>query len=370
MHNTRILLILFALLSLTLSSHIDDLDQGSYVWTKYSNLTNIPPSTQGSTLTYVGSRTFFSFGGAVEPTNFIFLNDIYSLYVFGVPFIEPTWTLIEPIDGVKPPVRAYHQAIYDFINIRYLIYGGGGVTFGGLGVVAMDDMWSYSLLDNKWTQLDDLPVGIGLAGAAASTFGRYIDSFGGVSGFDSSFNPIPTNATWRYDVLFNKWLQLFPDPSPPGRILSQYFDTYNSLYVNGGRDNVTTFSDTWRWFPITQQWVDITQSVNYITPGRQGGFGLAVSSIFAFVYGGQDNDQINCTSYTIDTTLGDMWVFNPANNNWNQITTSGDSPPPLSNGGGACDFIYGDCYIVAGIYRNCTNDINNDNLYRFTTILT
>src|SRR2546422_4649056 len=62
---------------------------------------------------------------------------------------SPAWTPLTP-EGPTPPRRASHSAIYDPVRNRVLVFGGIGPN-GGL--VDLADVWSLSLSDTTWSQL-------------------------------------------------------------------------------------------------------------------------------------------------------------------------------------------------------------------------
>jgi len=211
----------------------------------------VPPGARlGHTAVYdpVDHRMIV-FGGFDEHST---TNDVWALSLEG----EPEWTQLAPV-GAAPAPRAYHNAVYDPVGERMLVFGG----YGGSG----NDVWSLSLGSSpQWTQLAPSgtpPSARQSASAIYDPAAHRMIVFGGVGDggwpssikddlFALSLDPIP------------QWTQLIPGgTTPAGRTNhTAIYDPVRSQMVilagTFGRGH--DYDDVWA-LPLTEgaQWMEL-----------------------------------------------------------------------------------------------------------------
>jgi Galactose oxidase, central domain len=114
---------------------------GTPTWSPLSAANSPPPPRAAHSMIYdpFGDRVIV-FGGL---RGNLFLNDVWQLTLGGVP----TWTQLLPTGGPPPP-RYGHQAVFDPLRMRMIVYGGFNNNDGFLG-----DVWALDLVSNTWSQL-------------------------------------------------------------------------------------------------------------------------------------------------------------------------------------------------------------------------
>jgi hypothetical protein len=116
---------------------------GSPAWTQITPAGTPPITRRQHTAIYDPIRDrMVVFGGGTNsiPPN---LNDVRSLSLAG----SPAWTLLTPA-GTPPSARYGHEAIYDPVRDRMVVFGGYN------GTSSWNDVWELSLADSPgWTQL-------------------------------------------------------------------------------------------------------------------------------------------------------------------------------------------------------------------------
>jgi hypothetical protein len=89
-----------------------------------------------------------------------------------------------------------------------------------------------------------------------------------------------------------------------------------SVWLFGGRDGATVFDDLWRFDAANRQWEQVTVTGER-PPGRFGHTGTWVDGVGLVVWSGQAGS----------TFFADLWAYDPAANSWSELTASGDVPP-------------------------------------------
>jgi hypothetical protein len=122
-----------------------------------------------------------------------------------------------------------------------------------------------------------------------------------------------------------KWtkVQNLGSVAPIPRSIDCAFYTNNKLYIYGGanftakfeEDETFFYNDTWVFSFATQTW----QSLGTSPAGKRGGGGcdLIDASTGLITHGALGHDNIH---------LNDTWTWNLVNNQWNQLTTSATRP--------------------------------------------
>ena len=117
---------------------------------------------------------------------------------------ENRWTQLSP-GGVAPSSRQGHVAVLDAAGGQLLLHGGMDVEYQDLG-----DLWSYSLAENRWTQLS--PAGAAPEGrhihvaVLGAAWGRLLLHGGRRQDNDDTGNPALT-------VFDDLWTTLYDCPT-------------------------------------------------------------------------------------------------------------------------------------------------------------
>jgi hypothetical protein len=207
--------------------------------------------------------TFYAFGGVgntlpsfpTTPTGL--RNDV-------AVFDQATGWSVLATQGEAPAPRGWSSAEYDPTTHSILVFGGyrlgpdqGPTTppwelFGPTNYE--NDLWSLDLATLTWTQLD--PEGP-LPGPRDNARGFFDTSRGGWVLFGGQAFDGPLNDLWFYSVAENRWIEVALDPDspvPPGRVGTVHFvretATAYELYINGGATadggNSSFLNDLWR----------------------------------------------------------------------------------------------------------------------------
>jgi hypothetical protein len=169
------------------------------------------------------------------------------------------------VDGPGPPARALHVAAFDPLRGEALVLGGVGAD-----ATVLDDLWAFSLPDERWREVTvegDRPAPRWAAAALPDpTRDRMLLLFG---------NAAPaTDEVWALDLERRRWRRL-PATGPAPR--------YDAAVAGDGADRV-------------------------------------------WIYGGFAGPQ-----YRPDTALGDLWELDLTADAWRALPAGGDAPPPTTN---------------------------------------
>lgn len=218
------------------------------------------------------------FGGGVTAANTypypyqLSLNDVWRLNA------NLSWTALNPA-GTAPAVRLWHSAVYDSLNNRMTIFGGGL----GNSAPCANDVW---VLTNA-TGVDGAP----------------------------------------------EWLQLSPTGGPPAARAQHgavYDPNTNTMIVYGGQDCFsTTFGDVWTLSNAnglggTPTWTQLSPAGS--GPGAReitGGVAYDVANNRLIIFGGESSTGI---------LENDVWILSNANGQggtptWTQLSPAGSLPP-------------------------------------------
>ena len=135
---------------------------GTPTWTQLNPIPDpvygLPTTRDGHTAAYdAGNNRMIIFGGEAGFETNIFLNDVWVLSNANGLGGTPAWTQFSPIGSI-PTVRGYHSAIYDVINNRMTVFGGGNSFYSG----DFNQLWVLSNANGldgtpAWTQLNPTP---------------------------------------------------------------------------------------------------------------------------------------------------------------------------------------------------------------------
>jgi N-acetylneuraminic acid mutarotase len=207
---------------------------------------NTLPQRNGHTCTAVGG-SLYVFGGWNQTTYFndLWIFDVSALYLQG----EVIWMQSA---ALGPASRDGHSAVE---------YGGELILFGGFWhdvtygpevscatepCIWFNDLWAYSTIGSKWTQLYPGPPGVLPSpryGHVAEVVGENMYVFGGYGPQLTALNDM-----WAYSFAFNIWQQLKPTGSIPSpRYNSASWVVGEAIYVFGG--NAGADLDLYAFYP-------------------------------------------------------------------------------------------------------------------------
>ena len=191
--------------------------------------------------------------------------------------------------------------------------------FGGQDSAPKNDLWSYSLDQRRWTEIQ--PSGA----KPPERFGhtlvfdpvrRRLIVFGGQArGFFSD--------VWAYDIARESWSQLARDEAGPSRRYGHsaiYESARDRMVISHGFTNAGRFDDTWAFDLGTNSWRDISPPNN--RPLRRclhhAAYDPGAGQMY--LYGG-------CASGLGPCPLGDLWSFDLNTNRWTDRSGSQPAPP-------------------------------------------
>ena len=163
-----------------------------------------------------------------------------------------------------------------------------------------DELWRYSIEDNKWEEF--LPFEAGpIRWQSAATYGKGAYIYGGYNGKGDEKPGI-----YYYDASFNHWRYYEgPDSTIVNRALGYSYS--NSVFYIGGFSADTVREDVWRYTPSTPAWQKRTDF-----PVKQyGGVAVVMNDI---VYAGMGRDASNVCN-------GSLWTTSDEAITWNLKTT-------------------------------------------------
>jgi N-acetylneuraminic acid mutarotase len=255
------------------------------------------------------------------------LGTLNDLWVFDPAAGE--WENLEPDDdahGLEP------------VGDRFYLLGGQCAVKTGWGstaeapTMALNDLWSYSPRERKWTLLEsddgrslrdpsssdgDRPTV--LAAPCMAVLGSHIYLFGGFSLWPQVFS----NQLWRYDTGAGRWERLGPEPGsgapwPRKRYATPLIGWEGKLYLFGGRDLedgvFSFFNDIWQYDPAKGAWDLIQENrpddPRVPSPRYALGHGLVDGRWYFF--GGFGSQGIT-------PQLNDLWCYDLRSGRWTEV---------------------------------------------------
>ena len=210
-------------------------------WTELNPPGARPPARFGHTATFDPvRRRLVIFGGQDSG----FFSDVWAYDI-----IRNTWQLLSP-DEAGPSRRYGHSAIYEAARDRLVI--SHGFTTSG----RFDDTWAFSLATNTWQNLSPAgtrPLKRCLHHAVYDERNGQMLLYGGCA---SGFGPCPLDDLWSFDLSANRWTQRTGTPQPPPRQwYGLAFDGLpQRLILFGGLGNGGALDDTWEYDPSANAW--------------------------------------------------------------------------------------------------------------------
>lgn len=169
---------------------------------------------------------------------------------------EPDWTLIETTGS--QPVEQYGQAMTFYEGCLYVVGGTTGFDYS-------IDVYKFDLNTRAWEEL--IPTTSKPAERYRSEIAIYNDKIyvfgGGTTMISYGFKKVPV-----FDIINRKWVKIktYPDLRiaegfPQPRRCHGCVTNGSYVYICGGYDGVTVFSDIWKINLPTMQWTKLRQSL-------------------------------------------------------------------------------------------------------------
>ncbi|MBI2846230.1 MAG: hypothetical protein HYX86_06775, partial [Chloroflexi bacterium] len=148
-----------------------------------------------------------------------------------------TWTDISPA-GTRPLKRCLHEAVYDFLGGRMLLFGG---CSSGFGPCPQGDLWAFDLATHTWTELTPAegPSAVSNPALVFDTQRNEAILFGGNS------SDGPTAHLWALDAATATWSPLDFSGPAPRRSHDAALDARGQLWVFGGIGEESS-NELWR----------------------------------------------------------------------------------------------------------------------------
>jgi hypothetical protein len=220
-----------------------------------------------------------------------------------------SWTRLET-RGTPPPARLGHDAIYDALGHRMIVWAGQdeGRFF--------NDVWALDLQSAAWRELQ-APARPQARYGSASIFDpleRRLVTFAGFTDLSRRFQD-----TQALDLDTETWEELTPPGEKPEvrcLLTAAYDAAERRMLVYGGQRN-GPLADLWAFDLGARSWTRLGES------GRPAGRFFAASFVDAqrrfHVFGGQ----------TAGGDVGETWIFDLAAERWSLLEIPG---PPARNG--------------------------------------
>jgi N-acetylneuraminic acid mutarotase len=261
----------------------------------------------------------------------------------------------------------------------FWLFGGIGYAEGG-AYGNLNDLWRFDPATLEWTWVSgdptvNMPGTYGTKGAADPANGpgartgavSWLDTTGllwlfGGSGYDSAGDKGWLNDLWKYDPADSQWTWVSggqtegqpgvygtketPDPAniPGGRYAAAAWSAQNGFLWLLGGDGLDSagdrgdLNDLWKYDPATNQWAwftgndirnssgvygtqDIASASNY-PGGRFGAARWLDSDGRLWLAGGCGRDSTALRGW-----LNDVWIFDPATEQWNWVSGSNIGSP-------------------------------------------
>ena len=267
------------------------------IWARQEPKVSPPPRMGAVMATDLSGETILLFGGFVwEGGNPTYLNDLWSY-----DLSSDTWTELEVPYGPAP--RAYASMTYDSIEKKMFLFGGEGEN------VMCDDFWSFDPALGSWEYQGELatPEPRFAPSWAYDTTNKVGVLFGG----ETSWWPL--NDTWIYEPTANKWTERHPQGSPAASFdAPMCYDPDDGLMVlfNYAADRYIV----WTYNVSTDIWSNRSVSPTLPWPyGACPAYDITNRQFIIFI---SDGEQTNET-----------WTYSIADDSWiNRTGTIAPSP--------------------------------------------
>jgi gliding motility-associated-like protein len=183
-------------------------------------------------------------------------------YVYG--YDKAIW-MFDPVTEMwtKKAVSPGTQAllVHGFL-LNDKIYIAGGIASNGSTV--LKEVWEYDLVNDSWTQKNDMPYYVGYGAYFALDGKGYLctgnSDYGQTSGLNQS------DVFLQYDPVSDAWTVLPPFPGGPRGGAIGFSDGYKAYVGLGNQFGMADLTDIWEFDAATLSWTRMTD----IPQGRYG----------------------------------------------------------------------------------------------------
>ena len=222
------------------------------------------------------------------------------------------WREVQPA-GSKPPARFGHTLVFDSVRRRLILFGGQAGGF-------FNDTWAYDIAANLWDKIN--PAGTlpneryGHSAIYEAARDRMVISHGFTD--DGRFDD-----TWAFEFATNTWRNLSPPLNRPlKRCLHHavYDAIGGQMLLFGGCSSgfgPCPQDDLWAFDLTTHRW---TEKTSRPSPFPRQHYGMAYDTRRdrMIVFGGSGSGALN-----------DTWEYDPRADSWRQLSLQ-HSPSPRS----------------------------------------
>jgi hypothetical protein len=246
-----------------------------------------------------------------------------------------TWTALTP-SGPQPDARTEHSLVTDGTRL---------FLFGGRGQEPMNDLWTYDIAANAWTQLSapDGPRPLFGHNAIWDTTRSKLVVFGGQNG--STFY----NDLWEFDPMTNQWLDPFATAHVGLQPAARYgaaacLDDAGHMLITHGQTPSGRVDDTWQFDLASPAWANISPAAGDKRPTKRA----LIDGVWdtrkrrLLIYGGQSDDA---------PYLDDLWGWIPEIADWQQIARE-----PRPSARAMYSNVYDDAQTAAYLFGGRTSD--------------
>lgn len=192
------------------------------------------------------------------------------------------------------------------------------VLFGGFANGShLADTWVFSTETRQWYQVESAasPSPRAATTLVYEPLHQRLILFGGF-GLGHS---LVTNDTWAFDTKSNSWVDLNAK-NPPSERASYGLATDSkrgSIVMFGGFTERGYFSDIWAYDPEQNSWQEVKTSGD--VPPARGAMG--------FVYDEANDIFVMYGGFSERGFFGDTWTFDPKTNSWREMAPENHPPP-------------------------------------------
>ncbi|MHA3770405.1 Kelch repeat-containing protein [Verrucomicrobiota bacterium sgz303538] len=290
------------------------------------------PSKRSSPAVATIDHDIYVFGGVFD--NFDTDENLFHDDLYRFVSSRSRWERIETT-GPRPEARAFAATAADPAGGgRFYVYGGS--TYGPYfqDFIAYDDLWVYSVRENKWSEI--VPLNDGPSGRSRpSTWivGNKFYVFGGVGNDFATLNDL-----WALDLKTREWTELIANGeagSPPPRHEAQQGLRFRhgKLVIYGGETiNYITgefglLNDTWEYDILNNEWTEVSTDA-MDSPALPRNYAVAgILGNALYVHGGDiPGGSDGCGAPFPQNVTDEIWKFDLATKVWSSVSATGDAP--------------------------------------------
>ena len=223
-----------------------------------------------------------------------------------------------------PGSRAGAAFWADHTGIGWMFGGMGFDDYGSEHAHILQDLWSFSVLRNKWTQVDTGHAGPKPSQSEvhpgprhrAAACGVHRLAFAAFGGEDQDGRL--KNDTWVFDIPSKMWLPLVNVKGPASRRDMAYWCDKSKIIIFGGEgENNNMLADMWEFSLRHFEWKRVETKGSTVPLGRNGAATWKGHAGNLYMYGGQ---RIEKEEHGVKfSLLSDLWVYNLKNNSWRLV---------------------------------------------------